>query len=70
MALKSFQDQLLTAAEVAEYLGLATKTMYNMRLRGEGPRAFKLGKDKGVLRYRKQDVDAWLHAHRDEEASG
>ena len=43
MALLSYQDPLLTAEQVAEYLGLSVNTLYNMRMRGEGPTAHKWG---------------------------
>ena len=66
MALNSYQDVWLTAREVAAYVRLAPKTLYNMRLRGEGPLAHKFGGGKaGVLRYRKSDVDAWLAEQRE-----
>lgn len=67
MALNLLKDPLLRADQVAEYLGIAVKTLYNMRLRGEGPPAFKLGGTAAPIRYRKSDVDAWLEEHREVE---
>ena len=67
MALNQFPDVWLTAQEVAAYIRFAPKTLYNMRLRGEGPLAHKLGGKAGALRYRKSDVDAWLAEQRETE---
>ena len=65
MALKSFTEPLLRAEQVAEYLGLSVQTLYNMRLRGEGPTAHKWGGRSGPLRYRQVDVDRWLEERRE-----
>lgn len=57
-------DRLLTAAEVAEYLGLSMSALYSARYAGNDlPPAFKLG---GRLRYRKAEVDGWLEAQREQ----
>ena len=48
---------LLTVAEVAEYLGIATGTLYYWRCRGDrGPRSIKV---EGTIRYRASDVREW-----------
>ena len=65
MALLSYQDPLLTAEQVAEYLGLSVNTLYNMRVRGEGPVAYKFGGRSGPLRYQRTDVENWLKANRE-----
>ena len=65
MALLSYQDPLLTAEQVAEILGLSVKTIYNMRLRGEGPTAHKWGGRSGPLRYQRADVEKWLERNRE-----
>lgn len=51
---------LMTTAEVSDYLRTPEATLRYWRARGrdEGPRAFRLG-GKRVM-YRRQDVDAWL----------
>lgn len=49
---------LMTTAEVAEYIRTPEATLRFWRHRNEGPRAFRLG-GKRVM-YRRQDVDAWL----------
>ncbi len=41
----------------AERIGLAVKTLENMRTRGDGPRFLKLGR---AVRYRLADLDAWM----------
>jgi predicted DNA-binding transcriptional regulator AlpA len=46
---------------LAGYLHKPKKTLYNMRLRGEGPPAYKIGQ---ALRWKKSEVDAWLEQQR------
>lgn len=43
----------------AERIGLASKTLENMRTRGDGPQFMKLGR---AVRYRIADLDAWMAA--------
>ncbi|MCM8549204.1 AlpA family transcriptional regulator [Streptomyces sp. STCH 565 A] len=50
---------LATPAEVAEYLGVPVKTLYQWKYRGIGPNVHKVGRH---LRYRWAEVDAWLNA--------
>ncbi|MEU2363074.1 helix-turn-helix domain-containing protein [Streptomyces noursei] len=50
---------LATPEEVATYLGVPVKTLYQWRHRHIGPDALKVGRH---LRYRWQEVDAWLNA--------
>lgn len=49
--------RMATPAEVADYLQVPVKTLYQWRYRGVGPRAYRVGRH---LRYRWEDVDAWL----------
>lgn len=56
-------DGLLTVQQVAEYLSIPVATLYGWRYRGEGPLGFRVGRH---VRYRREDVDAWLEGHRDE----
>ena len=42
---------------MAAYLGVPVKTLYQWRYNGVGPRAFRVGRH---LRYRPEDVEAWL----------
>jgi len=47
---------LLSVSELAAYLGIPVRTLYNWRQNGTGPKAFRVGK---YLRYRREDVLAW-----------
>lgn len=50
---------LMTTAEVAEYLRIPQATLRYARHKGEGgPRSFRMGAKR--VMYRRQDVDAWL----------
>lgn len=53
------RQPMATAQELADYLQVSIKTVYDWRLRGVGPKARKVGTH---LRYRWADVDAWLEA--------
>lgn len=55
-------DALWTVAEVAEFLGVPIATIYAWRHRGAGPPAFRVGR---YLRFRADEVSAWLDAQRD-----
>lgn len=48
---------LATPAEVADFLQVPVKTLYQWRYEGKGPRACRVGRH---LRYRWQDVELWL----------
>ncbi|MEU5440110.1 helix-turn-helix transcriptional regulator [Streptomyces griseofuscus] len=50
---------LATPAEVASYLGVPVKTLYQWKYRGIGPNVHKVGRH---LRYRWTEVDAWVNA--------
>lgn len=51
-------DPLLTAQQLAEYLGVPLATLYAWRYRREGPPGFRAGRH---LRYRKGDIDQWIN---------
>jgi hypothetical protein len=51
--------QNMRTAAASEYLGVPKSTLEKMRMTGRGP-AFV--KDKRLVIYRKQDLDAWLAA--------
>ncbi len=55
-------DPLLSTEDVARHLGVPVATLYAWRTRGEGPRAYRVGKH---LRYRSADVVAWLERQAD-----
>ncbi|MDO3167207.1 helix-turn-helix domain-containing protein [Mycobacteroides abscessus subsp. abscessus] len=46
--------------ELAAHLGVPVRTLAEWRYRGGGPRFVKVGRH---VRYRHEDVDAWMAAH-------
>ena len=52
---KKFVD----TAAVATYTGMKSGTFEKMRVCGDGPKYYKIGK---AVRYRLEDVDEWLAA--------
>ncbi len=52
-------DDLLTAQELADYLGVPVATLYAWRYRGDEPASFRVGRH---LRYRAHDVETWLRS--------
>lgn len=50
--------RLMTIAEVAERLNVPIKTLYNWRHLGRGPRSIRVAGRS--VRYRPEDVEAWL----------
>jgi len=50
-------ERLFSAEEVAGYLGVPVKTLFQWRYKGVGPRGLRVGRH---LRYRAEDVEAWL----------
>ena len=66
---RSELPELLSLKDLAEYLGYPPSTIHYWRLRGRGPRGFRVGKQ---LRFRAEDVRAWLDeqaAHADTTAA-
>jgi excisionase family DNA binding protein len=55
-------NHLITAEELAEELGVPRGTIAQWRWKGQGPRGIKVGKH---LRFRREDVDAWIEAQAD-----
>jgi len=49
--------EMLTMAEVATLLRIPIATLRYWRHKGEGPRAFRMGRS---VRYWRTEVDAWL----------
>ena len=49
--------RILTVNDVAERLALAPRTVRRMRQRGEIPAGIEIG---GVLRWKPEEIDAWL----------
>lgn len=54
-------DQLLTPKEVASICGVTPRTVGDWRQKGEGPPYVKLS--SRVVRYRREDVLAWIASH-------
>ena len=59
-------DPLLTIEQVSEWLGVPKGTLYQWRSRKQGPRAIKVG---GGLRYRRNEIDAYLDRHTDSRSA-
>jgi predicted DNA-binding transcriptional regulator AlpA len=59
--------ELLSAQQLAEFLGCALQTVYNWRDQGKGPKGLRLG-GNGQLRYFMSDVLEWIETQRDREA--
>jgi excisionase family DNA binding protein len=57
-------SHLMSVTALAEYLDIPEATIYRWRSTGYGPVGFRVGKH---LRYRREDVDAWIEAQRDRE---
>jgi excisionase family DNA binding protein len=53
-------ERLLSADEVAEFLGIPVATLYQWRHKGCGPDAYRVGRH---LRYDPATVRAWLQEH-------
>jgi excisionase family DNA binding protein len=51
------RDALATLEDVADFLQVPPKTLYQWRYRGEGPPGFLVGRH---LRFRWEDVEQWL----------
>lgn len=51
----------LKNAQAAAILGLAPGTLSNLRSRGKGPRYIKIS--PRLVRYTREDIDAWMKAH-------
>jgi predicted DNA-binding transcriptional regulator AlpA len=50
-------ERLWTIHEASQFLSVPVNTLYQWRVTGDGPRAFKLGKH---FRYDPADIRAWL----------
>lgn len=53
-------SELLSPQQLADYLGVAIKTVYAWNHEGTGPTVIRVGKH---VRYRREDVEAWLAAN-------
>ena len=59
--------RLMTPDELAEYLGVSLHCVYAWSSRGGGPNVVRVG---ARLRYRPDDVEAWLDRVTDDRAAG
>lgn len=50
-------EKYLTPKEAAAYLRSSTSTLAKLRMNGSGPRFTRIGR---AVRYREQDLDAWM----------
>lgn len=55
----------MTTEDVAEFFQVPKNTIYAWRSRDVGPPAIKVGRH---LRWRREDVEAWVREHADEPA--
>ncbi|HEY9412635.1 MAG TPA: helix-turn-helix domain-containing protein [Jiangellaceae bacterium] len=55
--LATIPEPLWAVEDVAAYLGIPTKTIYEWRCKDYGPKGFRVGR---YVRYRREDVEAWL----------
>ncbi len=55
-------EPLMGVEELADYLGVPVQTIYDWRLSGTAPRAFKFGKR---LKFAVCDVRSWLVEHQE-----
>jgi excisionase family DNA binding protein len=60
-------ERLFSPEEVAGYLGVPVKTLFQWRYKGVGPRGLRVGRH---LRYRAEDVAAWLERVGDPDRHG
>ena len=57
-------EPLLDTSQLATYLGVPVATIYDWRMRGIGPRAYRVGRH---LRFSAADVAAWIEQRHDPE---
>lgn len=61
------EGSLATLGEVASFLRVPPKTLYQWRYAGLGPPAYRVGRH---LRFRWEDVEDWLEERGDSAAAG
>ncbi len=57
-------DPLVSITELAEYLGVPVKTIYEWRQSGKGPACVRIGRH---LKFAVSDVRAWVEHQREKE---
>ena len=59
-------EPLMDVAELAAYLGIPISTVYDWRVHGKGPTAYRFGKH---LKFAISDVRAWIAQQRESPSS-
>ena len=59
-------EPLMDVAELAAYLGIPISTVYDWRVHGKGPAAYRFGKH---LKFAISDVRAWISEQREPSSS-
>jgi len=52
--------ELMTEDQAAQRLAVSTRTLQGWRVRGGGPQYLKLGRGRGCVRYKTEDLEAYL----------
>lgn len=55
-------SQLLDIRQVADRCGVHPQTIHQMRYRGDGPPAVRIGRK---LKFRPEDIEAWIESRRE-----
>lgn len=55
------KEQLISSAQLAEYLGTTTANLAQWRYKGTGPKFIKIG--YRAVRYRWADIETWIEAN-------
>jgi len=59
-------EPLMDVHELAAYLGISISTVYDWRVHGKGPTAYRFGKH---IKFALSDVRAWIAQQRDSSSS-
>lgn len=59
-----FNMRLITTKELADHLGVTTAAIYKWVKEGSMPKPIRLGGPKGTLRWRSDEIDAWLESRK------
>lgn len=59
-------EPMLTTSELADYLGVRTQAIYDLRTDGRGPSGIRVGRE---IRYRVSDVLRWLDGLSEKETA-
>lgn len=55
-------EKLLSLKELCDWLEVSASTVYNWRVRGDGPRGYRVGRS---LRFKASEVEQWLEQRAD-----